>query len=138
MIGFRFTLPRNTKNKAANLVINQNDRFHFHAQAKMVTKLRDLAEFRGLKLKQDFSDWEPFSKDKPCRVLISIARPTRRRLDPPNLYPTVKALIDGLTDAGIWTDDNDEVIQSMTFESSGLSGIKGRYIITIKIKEKIK
>lgn len=30
----------------------------------------------------------------------------RRRRDPANWYPSVKALIDGFTDAGVWPDDD--------------------------------
>ncbi|QBX16900.1 hypothetical protein Javan291_0024 [Streptococcus phage Javan291] len=56
-------------------------------------------------------------------------------MDPPNFYPTVKALVDGLTDAGIWSDDNHEVIRFMTFEYGGLSGVKGKYKIVIEVEE---
>jgi crossover junction endodeoxyribonuclease RusA len=55
----------------------------------------------------------PYSKRRPCGLVVTIYAPTKRRLDPPNFYPTVKALVDGLTDAGIWTDDNSEVIKFM-------------------------
>jgi crossover junction endodeoxyribonuclease RusA len=30
-----------------------------------------------------------------------------RRRDPHNLAPTVKAIVDGLVDAGVWPDDTD-------------------------------
>lgn len=66
---------------------------------------------------------------------MTIYAPTKRRLDPPNFYPTVKALVDGLTDAGIWTDDNSEVIKFMTFKRGELSGIAGKYKIELEIKE---
>lgn len=31
------------------------------------------------------------------------------RADPPNLWPTVKHLIDGMTDAGLWPDDDSTI-----------------------------
>ena len=42
------------------------------------------------------------------RVDYYLATRTRTRFDPLNAAPTVKALIDGLTDAGVWVDDDDE------------------------------
>lgn len=41
-------------------------------------------------------------------VLAELRFPTNRRRDPGNWYPTVKACIDGLVDAGILRDDNAE------------------------------
>lgn len=77
----------------------------------MVKKLRLIARAEaGLNIKP------VYSSDKPCKVLVTVYAPTRRRLDPPNLYPTVKALIDGLTDANLWPDDNHEVIKMMSFQ----------------------
>ncbi|MDU0407500.1 hypothetical protein N42HA_00495 [Lactococcus lactis] len=44
-------------------------------------------------------------------VFVVIYPPKRFKYDPPNYEPTSKALIDGLTDAGIWNDDNYNVIR---------------------------
>ena len=68
-------------------------------------------------------------------LVVTIYAPTKRRMDPPNFYPTVKALVDGMTDAGIWTDDNHEVIKYMVFKYGGLSGLKDKYRIEIEVKE---
>ncbi|MGT2896263.1 hypothetical protein ACVRZR_07795 [Streptococcus entericus] len=76
-----------------------------------------------------------FSPSNPCEVTITVYSPTKSKLDPPNLYPTVKAIIDGMTDAGIWTDDNHNVIKAMTFRYGGLSGEKGHYRLVFDIKE---
>lgn len=51
--------------------------------------------------------------DLLCR--IHLPKPAAR-FDPPNLYPTVKPLIDGFTDAGYWTDDDYHVIRRTIFE----------------------
>ncbi|MGQ7424298.1 hypothetical protein ACTGVR_07365 [Streptococcus suis] len=67
--------------------------------------------------------------------MVTIYAPTERRMDPPNFYPTVKALVDGMTDAGIWTDDNHEVIKYMTFKYGGLSGSKDKYRIEIEVED---
>lgn len=59
---------------------------------------------------------------------------TKRKYDPPNWSPTTKALLDGLTDAEIWTDDNFNIIKRVSFEHGGLSGNKN-YKIELNIHE---
>lgn len=110
-------------------MISSNDRLHFQKKAKLTAYLRALA-----KLKTKNSVNVPYSKTKPCGVNVTFLSPTRRRYDPPNFYPTIKALIDGMTDSGVWTDDNHEIIQYMTFRHGGLSGSKN-YIIEIDIED---
>jgi crossover junction endodeoxyribonuclease RusA len=52
-------------------------------------------------------------------VLVTVSWPDRRRRDAPNLWPTVKALIDGgLTDSGVLSDDNDQVVRRTTFQAA--------------------
>ena len=117
-----FLLPRSKAKPAQNLVINSNDRFHYQAEGRMVKKLRLIARAEaGLNI-------------KPGKVLVTVYAPTRRRLDPPNLYPTVKAIIDGLTDANLWPDDNHEVIKMMSFQYGGLSGESGKFKIVLDIE----
>lgn len=127
---FEFLLPRNTKNIGLNLVINSNDRFHFSQKAKMTAQLKSLAHYEAITF-----NGIPFSEKKPCNVHVIVYSTTKSKLDPPNLYPTVKALIDGLTVAGIWTDDNHKIIQLMTFKYGGLSNKKGHYKIVLEIEE---
>ena len=74
---------------------------------------------------------------RPCEVTVTVFSPTKSKLDPPNLYPTVKAIIDGMTDAGIWVDDNYKVIKSMTFRYGGLSEEKGHYRLVFDIEEEL-
>ncbi|QBX31127.1 holliday junction resolvase / crossover junctionendodeoxyribonuclease [Streptococcus phage Javan616] len=44
-------------------------------------------------------------------------------------------MIDGYTEGGLWIDDNYKIIQRLSFEYGGLSGIKGKYRIEIDIEE---
>lgn len=44
----------------------------------------------------------------PCDVWVSIPVAGERRRDPHNLYPTIKAIVDGITTAGVWPDDTPE------------------------------
>lgn len=61
--------------------------------------------------------------------------PTRRRLDPPNLYPTVKPILDGGTDAGMWPDDDFGHLLEISFRYGGLSGLKARWKIKMIFTE---
>ena len=123
---FEFELY-NTKQRKE--MISSNDRLHYQKKAKLTANLRALARF-----KTKCSVNIPFSAKKPCGVNVTFLAPTKRKYDPPNFYPTIKALIDGMTDAKVWTDDNHEVIKYMKFEHGGLSGGK-YYVVMIEIEE---
>lgn len=47
----------------------------------------------------------------PVRVWVEFTFPTNHRRDVANLYPTVKALLDGIVDAGLISDDRDGLIE---------------------------
>ncbi|HGA1234405.1 TPA: hypothetical protein ACIRGU_000652 [Streptococcus suis] len=130
---FEFVLPRNTKLKAQNMVINSNDRFHTQIKAKMTKRIRVFSYYQTLATKD--KKRAVFSQSNTCEVTVTIYSPTKSKLDPPNLYPTVKAIIDGMTDAGIWTDDNHKVIKKLSFVYGGLSGEKGHYKFVFDIEE---
>ena len=111
-------------------MLNANDRPHWAQKAKITAYLRQIG-----RLKVSEGKYPAYTKKRPCGLVVTIYAPTKRRMDPPNFYPTVKALVDGMTDAGIWTDDNHEVIKYMVFKYGGLSGIKDKYRIEIEVKE---
>ena len=46
-------------------------------------------------------------RDRRARVTVVFHHADRRRRDVGNLAPTAKAIVDGLTDAGLWPDDSD-------------------------------
>ena len=130
---FEFSLPRNTKNKALNMVINSNDRQHQTDKAKVTKRIRNFAYWHTLAAKD--KKMAAFNSSIPCEVIVTVYSPTKSRLDPPNLYPTVKAIIDGMTDAGIWVDDNHKVIKKLSFVYGGLSNEKGHYRLVFDIEE---
>ena len=132
-MNFDFTLPRNTKSKALNMVLNSNDRYHQREKSKITKRIRSFAYWETLMNKD--KKRASFSPSNPCEVIITVYSPTKSKLDPPNLYPTIKAIIDGMTDAGIWTDDNHKVIKAMTFKYGGLSNKIGYYKLEFEIKE---
>lgn len=112
---YDFILQRKTgKNKSlkkGNQVLNSNDRMHPIVKNQITGYLRQLANDEVLK----HTKKSPYNKHNPCYVIVTIHPPTKRRIDAPNFYPTIKALIDGMTDAGLWIDDNNQIIKFMTF-----------------------
>lgn len=114
-------------------MISANDRLHFQKKAKITRFLRELARYEGLNTLRDWYGL-PFSKEKPCKVRVVVFSPTLRKYDPPNWSPTSKALLDGLTDAEFWTDDNYNVIKEVSFSHGGKSGTKN-YKIKLEIME---
>lgn len=111
-------------------MLNANDRPHWAQKAKITAYLRQIG-----RLKVSEGKYTAYTKKRPCGLVVTIYAPTKRRMDPPNFYPTVKALVDGMTDAGLWEDDNHDIIKYMTFEFGGLSQIKDKYKIEIEVEE---
>lgn len=48
-------------------------------------------------------------------IVCAVAYPTARRADPHNEAPTVKHLVDGMVDAGLFPDDNSDIVPMMAF-----------------------
>lgn len=115
------------------MVINSNDRFHTQIKAKMTKRIRVFSYYQTLATKD--KKRAAFSPSNTCKVTVIIYSPTKSKLDPPNLYPTVKPIIDGMTDAGVWTDDNHKVIKKLSFVYGGLSGERGHYKFVFDIEE---
>lgn len=112
-------------------MISANDRLHFQQKAKITRFLRQLANYEGQNTLRDYFGL-PYNEKKPCKVIVWVYAPTNRIYDPPNWSPTSKALLDGLTDAKFWTDDNYHVIKSTDFRHGGKSGNK-KYRIELEI-----
>lgn len=54
-------------------------------------------------------------------IKVKVYSPTNRRLDPANLYPTIKHIIDGLTIAGLWVDDDWKHLEEISFKYGGVN-----------------
>lgn len=133
-----YELTRSTaKNKArrgGNEMISSNDRLDPHTKAELTKYLRELSTKTALEQFEKIGNVPYFSEEHPCHIGITICAPTNRRMDSPNWYPTIKALIDGLTDAGVFEDDNNKIITSMTFLPGETTDNK-KYRIEIVIRE---
>jgi crossover junction endodeoxyribonuclease RusA len=106
--------------------ISANDRRHWADLARATRALRLLgakhAHTNGLR---DLGT---------THVAAFIGYPRGGRADPSNAAPTVKALVDGLTDAGCWPDDDHTNVIGPTFLRDPATGKKGvhtvRFVLT--------
>lgn len=108
------------------IMLNANVNRHHMDKANRSRLLRELSYTECVDKKEFFNHFD---------IMVYICPPTRRRLDPANLYPTVKHLIDGLTDAGWWEDDDWTRLRTLSFRYGGVSGIKDTFKIIMEIEE---
>nr|DAH25724.1 MAG TPA: crossover junction endodeoxyribonuclease [Caudoviricetes sp.] len=114
----------------ANEWISANDRMHWRERASRTKRLRRKAYFAARQ------NWL-----FPMRRVFLIAHvqyATNGRADPANAYPTVKALVDGLTDFGVLTDDDSKHLPAMTFKRAPGRCSKGWHVITLTLVEEDK
>lgn len=104
--------------------LNANQRLHWAQRKTRTAYLRHLA-WAGSGDRLVFS--------VPVHVLATISTPTNSRFDPPNAAPTVKALIDGLVDAGVLADDDHEHVPRVSFERGPKTGKPGLYRIRLTL-----
>lgn len=78
--------------------INANGRLHHHAKAKLTKAWRQAAHAAAL--------GRTFAGQR-AGITVAIRFPTNHRRDVGNYYPTAKAILDGLVDAGLLEDDDD-------------------------------
>ena len=64
-------------------------------------------------------------------LIAAIGYPTASRADPTNAAPTVKALIDGCTSAGLWKDDNSDVLPLIAFGRAKTKAPKHTHLVTL-------
>jgi hypothetical protein len=86
-------------------MLNENDRLHWAKRASHVSTWRSTTAWYALAAFPRADNPLP-----PCTIDIAIPVRDRRRRDPANWTPTAKACVDGLVDAGWWTDDSSEYV----------------------------
>ena len=114
----------------ANEWISANDRMHWRERASRTKRLRRKAYFEARR-----------NGLLPMRRVFLTAHvqyATNGRADPANAYPTVKALVDGLTDFGVLTDDDSKHLPAMTFKRAPGRCPKGWHVITLTLVEEDK
>lgn len=145
---FRFHIHR-------GLWMSANGRYDRHDRARRTRFLRDYAGKLGMFVARrhealrgdqtvakildtapdDPADGPLFTETRPCSYTATVSWPSKRRSDSDNAAPTVKALLDGLRDAGVLTDDNDDVIHERTYRRGAQTGQPGLYTIEFVLQD---
>ncbi|GAA2182454.1 hypothetical protein GCM10009785_21820 [Brooklawnia cerclae] len=83
--------------------LSSNQRIHWATRARRTATLRQLAwaQAKAQRIRP---------ADGRVRITATIHSKTGGRFDPANAYPTIKALVDGLTDAGVLVDDSSRYV----------------------------
>ena len=86
-------------------LLSANDKMHWAARARLTKQLRQW----GYLLGREGQGVARLHLTR-ARVEFEFTYPDRRRRDRSNLAPTVKALMDGMIDAGLLPDDSDRFL----------------------------
>lgn len=81
-------------------LISMNDRLHWAAKARLTASWRQAAFYAARDAQ--------LGSLPPSTVTVGLPVRDSRRRDPHNYFATVKPIVDGLVDAGLWPDDNSE------------------------------
>lgn len=108
--------------------LNANDREHWAPRARKVRAWRSAAAIEASRYTPAITSW-------PAEVHVRLDVPDKRRRDPSNYAPTIKCLVDGMTDAGWWPDDTPEFVRTHEPELRPV-GRRTGLTVTITVKER--
>lgn len=87
--------------------LTMNQRLHWAAKGRLTQEWRRETAWAAVAT-------QPRPRDlPPCVVTVHLPVKGNRRRDPHNWFPTVKPIVDGLVDAGLWPDDTPEWVRCM-------------------------
>jgi crossover junction endodeoxyribonuclease RusA len=110
--------------------LSMNDRLHHMARHRRVSSWRHAAGWAALASAPiRLLEGKPSSRSfEPSFVRVSFPVTHNRRRDADNPAPTVKAIVDGLVDAGMWPDDTPEWVETL-----GSRFVKGATEVVVEI-----
>lgn len=118
MTELTFTIP-------ADLWLSANQRMHWAPKAKRTAYLRALGKVYAQVA------WDAIPQHDVTHVAAFIGYLRNGTADPANAAPTVKALIDGMTDAGVWADDDSTHVIGPTYLRDPKSPTPGHYTVRL-------
>jgi crossover junction endodeoxyribonuclease RusA len=104
-------------------LLNANDRTHHMTRAKRTAMIRAEA-YKAAKA-------QPFLPFGKVRIRCIYRAPDNRKRDVVNLYPSFKAVIDGIVDAGVIKDDNDTIVKEVSFVRGENLPKKGQLVVQV-------
>jgi len=81
-------------------LINANDRDHWRKSAGKTATIRSVARGQA----------KGIPRLGKVKIKVIYYAPDNRRRDTTNLFPSVKAAVDGIVDAGVLKDDSDKFV----------------------------
>ena len=111
--------------------INANDREHYHAKAALTKAWRARAAWVATQARIP-------RIDVPVSIEAIVHKSNRVRFDPPNLYPTIKAAIDGLVrhpkhgGADVLADDDSEHVTRLCISKGEPDEHGSRLVLIIR------
>lgn len=103
--------------------LSANDRMHWAPKSERTRQLRTLGNVHGRRIGQLGTS----------HVAAFIGYPRAGKADPANAAPTVKALIDGFVDAGVWPDDDSTHVLGPTYLRDPSTRTPGLYRVRFVI-----
>lgn len=104
----------------ASVVLSSNDRRHWGGTGARVKQLRTLGRLAGRSM-------FPVPASMRVRVDVAVWKGRRTHYDPANLYPSAKAIVDGMRDAGVLTDDDWRHVDGPHMHHGGVNqALRGR------------
>lgn len=82
--------------------ITLNQRLHWRVRAQRTKAWREITAWQA--------QAQQIPRIAKARIVAEVRCTVRRPRDPHNWQPTAKACLDGLVDAGVFIDDNDDVV----------------------------
>jgi hypothetical protein len=112
---------------APGRLLSANDRSHYRVRARDVREWRTAAYFAAVAA---FPGQGPEARSVGPRVVeLELPVAGSRRRDPHNYAPTLKAVVDGLVDAGLWPDDTPEHVRTLEPKLVQASGTSYRTVL---------
>lgn len=104
--------------------LSMNGRYHWRVRSARTKAWRTVAYMTAC---ERFGFQRP-ARRKPMFVRVTFPVKDNRRRDADNPAPTVKAIVDGLVDAGVWPDDTPEWVETL-----GSRFKKGATVVTVEL-----
>lgn len=102
-------------------LLNANGREHWSKRANAVATIRDIArgQARGI------------PRLRKVKIKATYHAPDNRKRDSSNLFPAIKAAVDGVVDAGVLQDDSDKFVVSLEIVRSPDNVRGGQMVLEI-------
>lgn len=117
---------------------SQNKRGHWQAKWQHTSRVKELAYYTACAWRNDSTNHAVFKQMRamsPVHVTATIHPLTAGRFDPENAAPMVKAILDALTQADYWEDDDSRHVIGPDYRAGERSTFPDTYRINIRIEE---